>query len=267
MAKAKTSKIKKVTFSSSASKGGSKDPLKIGDHEIKKRKKTAAKAAARAKEKKRKRVQRETQTYIIRQAKKYAFKRRGKSGELLHPSVVMGEGGQQRVGGYGGYAGQDWEGRIIINSAEADFIINKAFQIVADSYTRLSSGGDEYTAWLAGQRFPTYITLARNHAENFAATMRSAIETETKYNVALRIEAAAGDFFKSEERYIYMYSENSWQDDWAYIIETLYTAVRGEYISGVEMYKRTKLKKAGMMGEFNLAEAEEIGWIGADAPW
>lgn len=244
-----------------------KDPEKAKAREAARK----AKQAAKKKAKERAKMQRETATFIIQQAKHYAFKK--SNGKMLHPATIQLEGGETvsyRVGGYGGYAGQDWEGRVILNEAEAHFIIDKAKKIVAEAYVNLSKGGTFYTRWEENRdgdpyAADDYIREARSRAEKFDAKLDSSVSKEGIYNIALRIEKASFDFFDIEYKYIYTYDDKDAEEAWAMIIFALDTAVSEERISGVEMKKRVRIREQEVLkgGWFEATEAKETGWIGS----
>lgn len=243
-----------------------KDPAKVKAREEARK----AKQEAKRKAKEKARIQRETATFIIRQAKHYAFTKA--DGKLAHPATIRLESGEvvsYRVGGYGGYAGQDWDGRVILNEAEAHFIIDKAKKIVAEAYVNLSKGGSYYTRWEENREGDPYaadyyIREARARAEKFDAKLDSSVAKDGIYNIALRIEKASYDFFDVEYKYIYTYDDKDAQEAWSMIIFTLDNAVSEEVISNVEMKKRVRIRDQEVLkgGWFEATEAKEKGWIG-----
>lgn len=270
----KTKKVGAATKAPSAKTGLGAYEKKRKKEEEKKKKKARTEMHRLARERERAKLKEKNQTerFIVKQkrnyAKKHAFDlyavRRDSSGKEVLELV--------RTGGYGGQAGRDWEGTLILTSAEVDFILNKALQIVAEAYSNLSEGGSVYEMWysqLSGARSEThlyeeYIKDARVRAETFTNDLDDAVSRDGKYNIALRIESYAGDFFTLETSYIYTYDPLDAVEMHAEIIRILSQAVRGEVINNQEMKKRIKVQRAGELGEFQLGEALENGWLGTD---
>lgn len=269
----KPKKVGGATKAPSAKTGVGAYEKKRKKEEEKKKKKARTEMHRLARERERAKLKEKNQTerFIVKQkrnyAKKHAFdlytvKRDSSGAETLE--LV-------RSGGYGGQAGTDWEGTLILTPAEVDFILNKALQIVAESYSKLSEGGETYEDWYYQLRnvpktkyYPEYIHDARQRAEQFPIDLDNAISRDGKYNVALRIESYAGDFFDIEMTYIYTYLPEEAMAAHAEIIRVLTQAVRGEKINNQEMKKRIKVQNAGEMGEFQLGEALESGWLGTE---
>ena len=270
----KTKKVGVATKAPSAKTGLGAYEKKRKRTEEKKKKKARTEMHRLARERERAKLKEKNQTerFIVKQkrnyAKKHAFDlyavKRDSSGREALDLV--------RSGGYGGQAGQDWEGTLILTSAEVDFILNKAMQIVAEAYSNLSEGGSVFETWyseLAGARSEThlyeeYIKDARARAETFTNDLDDAVSRDGKYNIAIRIESYAGDFFTLETSYIYTYDPLDAVEMHTEIIRILSQAVRGEVINNQEMKKRIKVQHAGELGEFQLAEALENGWLGTD---
>lgn len=269
-----TKKIGGATKAPSATTGvGAYEKRRKKEEEKKKKKaRTEMHRLARERERAKLKEKNQTERFIVKQKRNYAKKHAFDLYAIKRDSAGNEALEFVRSGGYGGQAGMDWEGNMILTSAEVDFILNKALQIVAEAYSKLSEGGSTYEEWyfaLSHRRsksnyYEEYIHDARERAETFPTDLNDAVMRDGKYNIALRIESYAGDFFDLEMTYIYTYYPEEAMQVHTQIIGILSQAVRGEVINDQEMKKRIKTPNAGELGEYQLAEALEGGWLGTE---
>lgn len=123
----------------------------------------------------------------------------------------------------------------ILSEWQVQTIIQKAIDIVLQAYEDLSAGGRKYEELYTSPRLSwdeatKHVEQLRENTMRLQLELQQAVETQTHYSVAYRIESYAPEFYKKEQEFV----NNPYVDEksvtYRWIVTVLYTAIVGDDI-------------------------------------